>query len=455
MSELLCKLQKNLPNAAAALYICHRKNDEEEVAAHMYIAEKNMFSFSQEENKENDLQIELNLHRQLIEEKNQEILALKDHANAIQAEAQMKVERLTKQLEEERRMTSWLERNNLEITKQNTNLIKENSSNNLLTGKFKDESVVEKIPNFKRKPCPTDVTPATTTSSNSNVFDDFEGSCDGKDAKVDKKAERPKNAKKEKREKPKPAVELNGRKVPLAEETNEAHQTNKDEAEALGKAIEKRRQLKERYISRKRPPRPKVQKTKNEQETRKNLEEFQQQSQRALSHKMNAELCGSCDIVTKQVRPPIHKEDDHNGENMEINEESDNVVSATKWNLSARRSADPKEITIEDDDVWISDLHAPMNCTPKKIKTIDDKTLKTFQRSFAELSINEESEVDLTPTRRMDTSRNVPEKPEILPAGVDIECDKNESLVKQESSQSSELNDLFDDLVETPKKFNS
>ncbi|CAJ0933525.1 unnamed protein product, partial [Mesorhabditis belari] len=329
-------------------------------------------------------------------------------------------------------------------------LTTKNSSNNLLPRKFKDGSVVEKIPNFKQKNCPIDVTPATATISNNDVYE-FEGSCHRNDAKVDKKAERPKNAKKEKKEKTKPAIELNDKKVPVAEETNEAHQTNKDEAEALGKVIEKRRrQSIEGYITRERPPQAKVQKTKNEQEARKNLEEFQQQSQRALSHKMNAEFGESCDIVTKRVRPPIHKEDEHNDENMEINEESDNVLSAAKCNLSAR-SADPEEITIEDDDVSMSDLHAPMNCTPKTTKTIDDKTPKTFQR----LSINKENEVDLTPTRRMDTSRNVPEEPEILPASVDMECDKNESLVKQESSQSSELNDLFDDLVETPKKFNS
>ncbi|CAJ0927763.1 unnamed protein product, partial [Mesorhabditis belari] len=46
--------------------------------------------------------------------------ALKD-----QAKAQMQAESLTKQLEEMRRMTSRLERNDLEITKQNANLIKE------------------------------------------------------------------------------------------------------------------------------------------------------------------------------------------------------------------------------------------------------------------------------------------------------------------------------------------
>ncbi|CAJ0963477.1 unnamed protein product, partial [Mesorhabditis belari] len=103
-------------------------DDEEEVAPHVYIAEKNMASFSQEENKENDLEIELNYHRQLIEEKNQEILALKDQANAVQAEAQIRAESLTKQLEEGRRTIGWLERNNLEMTKQNANLIKEKQS---------------------------------------------------------------------------------------------------------------------------------------------------------------------------------------------------------------------------------------------------------------------------------------------------------------------------------------
>ncbi|CAJ0963296.1 unnamed protein product, partial [Mesorhabditis belari] len=103
-------------------------DDEKEVAPHVYIAEKNMASFSQEENKENDLEIELNLHRQLIEEKKQEILALKDQANAVQAEAQIRAESLTKQLEEGRRTIGWLERNNLEMTKQNANLIKEKQS---------------------------------------------------------------------------------------------------------------------------------------------------------------------------------------------------------------------------------------------------------------------------------------------------------------------------------------
>ncbi|CAJ0928960.1 unnamed protein product, partial [Mesorhabditis belari] len=100
-------------------------NDEEEVAADVHIAEKNIVSFSQEENKENNLEMELTLHRQLIEEKNQEILALKNQANAVQAEAQMQAESLTKQLEEERKMASRLERNNLEITKQIANLVEE------------------------------------------------------------------------------------------------------------------------------------------------------------------------------------------------------------------------------------------------------------------------------------------------------------------------------------------
>ena len=55
----------------------------------------------------------------------QEILALKDQANAVQADAQMQTESLAKQLEEKRVMVAWLEGNNLEITKQNANLVKE------------------------------------------------------------------------------------------------------------------------------------------------------------------------------------------------------------------------------------------------------------------------------------------------------------------------------------------